>query len=381
MPARDRLHALRLPSPRLSRVAALACGASLSTTGCFILSLDGFDVPADAATHPTRDAAPEGAPGTRTDAMKDVDSSRLNVDAFTVLLTTGLMNPTQLLVDDGGLYTVDPGAQMVFRIDKQNGAVTPLVSSTLEDPTAITLDPTYVYVADNGDRNANGRGIYRVDKSGGSATLLAEPPAYSGLNAMTVDPTWVYWTEDSSHDIGRASINGGSYISNYAMDSSPDYSTMGLGALGIAVDATSLYWADNHAASLGGAIQSQSLANVHVATLATSLSYPTFLAIDETSVYWAEAGDDMIKSEGKAGGPVTTLATGQNIGTGLITIDSTYVYWANEVTGEVVRVAKTGGASAITLATYQNQPTGIAVDDVAVYWTNTHDGTVGRVLK
>jgi hypothetical protein len=306
--------------------------ASLSTTGCFLLSLDGYAGPADAAAHQKVDAATEGSAGSKPDG----GGTGSNPDAYAVLATTGLTNPTQLLVDDGGLYTVDPGAAMVFRIDKQDGAVTPLVSSTLHVPTALAQDATHIYFADQGDQNADGRGIYRIGKSGTTATLLAEPPAFVGVNALTVSPTSVYWTENHSHHVSRASINGGTYVSIYATDPSGDYSTMGSGPVGIAVD---------------------------------------------QSTYWVESGDNAIKSQPKTGGALTTLATGQKVGGGFIAVDATYVYWANELTGEVVRVDKMGAAHPTTLAANQNQPTGIAVDDVAVYWTNSLDGTVGRVLK
>lgn len=351
--------------------------ASLSTTGCFLLSLDGYAGPADAAAHQKVDAATEGSAGSKPDG----GGTGSNPDAYAVLATTGLTNPTQLLVDDGGLYTVDPGAAMVFRIDKQDGAVTPLVSSTLHVPTALAQDATHIYFADQGDQNADGRGIYRIGKSGTTATLLAEPPAFVGVNALTVSPTSVYWTENHSHHVSRASINGGTYVSIYATDPSGDYSTMGSGPVGIAVDQTTLYWTDGHSANQGGAVQSLELASGAVTTLASSLGYPSFLAIDEQSTYWVESGDNAIKSQPKTGGALTTLATGQKVGGGFIAVDATYVYWANELTGEVVRVDKMGAAHPTTLAANQNQPTGIAVDDVAVYWTNSLDGTVGRVLK
>lgn len=118
--------------------------------------------------------------------------------------------------------------------------------------------------------------------------------------------------------------------------------------------------------------------------LAANQGYAYNLAIDATSVYWTVSTTDSCPPDGDAcadgvvrkvpiaGGPLTTLASGQARPEGL-TVDGRNVYWINTsyniFTGAVMKAPLAGGIPT-TLAAAQNGVTGaIAVAGNNVYWT------------
>ena len=81
-----------------------------------------------------------------------------------------------------------------------------------------------------------------------------------------------------------------------------------------------------------------------------------------------------------AGGTPVTLASAQD-GPYAVAVDTTSVYWVdygNENDGTVRSVPLAGGTPT-TLASNQSHPVGIAVDAANVYWIN--DGPAGAVMK
>jgi hypothetical protein len=115
-----------------------------------------------------------------------------------------------------------------------------------------------------------------------------------------------------------------------------------------------------------------------VTTLASGLTMPNDLAVDSTSVYWADY-DGSIHKVGLNGGPNTTLASGLSNAL-YLAVDSTSVYWT-ETNGTVKKIAVAGG-SITTLASGLSSPQNIARDDVNVYWTENYVGhCCGNVKK
>jgi hypothetical protein len=155
---------------------------------------------------------------------------------------------------------------------------------------------------------------------------------------------------------------------------------------GLAVNATSLFWADyadhmNKTALSGGTSQ----------PIVSGLLGSNDIAVDATSVYWTD--DTSVSKAPLGGGKITVLASGQNHPAG-IAVDETSVYWVNDGTpasmacgascndGSVVRTPLAGGAIT-TLASGQAHPERIAVDATSVYWTNwgSYTQNDGSVMK
>jgi hypothetical protein len=152
--------------------------------------------------------------------------------------------------------------------------------------------------------------------------------------------------------------------------------------LGLAVDATDIYWA-----SSDGTVSKVGLNGGVPSILASGQAAPWNVAIDLKSVYWTNDVDSgtIVRVE-KNGGVPATLAIGQK-NPWSITVDATSVYWtntgtfaANYLDGSVMKVDKNGGTPTV-LAVGERTARGIAVDATSVYWTSWADGYVKKVAK
>ena len=141
----------------------------------------------------------------------------------------------------------------------------------------------------------------------------------------------------------------------------------------VAVDDTHVYWTS----FAGRRVLRRAKAGGATEQVATGQMRPYGIALDATHVYWTNTGGEVMR-KAKAGGAVETFATGQGDPFG-VAVDATHVYWANSASGLVMRRAKAGGAVE-TLATGQGTPWGIAVDESHVYWAN-NAGQVRRAPK
>jgi hypothetical protein len=118
--------------------------------------------------------------------------------------------------------------------------------------------------------------------------------------------------------------------------------------------------------------------------LASGLNAPYSIAVDTTTVYFAESnpsGRVMRCPLAGCGGSPTVLASGQN-NIGAIAIDASYVYWPTVLNpGSVLRCALGGcGGAPTVLASNQYQPYSIATDGTYLYWTNlVGGGNMGTV--
>lgn len=148
------------------------------------------------------------------------------------------------------------------------------------------------------------------------------------------------------------------------------------------LDATNAYWtAEGSTGSTSGTIGKAALAGGPAMTIALGQNFPLSIAVDATSVYWADGVNSTIVKVPVGGGVLQTLASASSPQG--IAIDSTSVYWLDALPGGAVMSVPIAGGSASTLASEPGvTPLSIAVDATSVYWTNAPSGSAsGSVMK
>lgn len=150
-----------------------------------------------------------------------------------------------------------------------------------------------------------------------------------------------------------------------------------VGATGIVVDAVNVYWVTY--ISQSGVVMKAPINGGNPVAIATGQNFPTAIAIDTSTnpstIFWS-AGDQTIKRVSAAGGPITTMATGQTNCQGLA-VNATTLFWTNVANDTVQKLAS--NVAGPTVPTQINmlssaKPHGIALDAFNVYWAN--EGTV-----
>ena len=208
------------------------------------------------------------------------------------------------------------------------------------------------------------------DCQGGSCSAGACGPvtlaATHGSIGIAIDSTFVYWADNEAGAIEKIS-------KSLTHEGTP--STVASGAAtqnvqAVASDGTYLYWTNKTAS---GQVRRALPTGAALTTLASGQSQPDWIASNGTMVAWTNQGSNQVMavSVTSDGGvaPTQLNASGENgtVPAGIV-IDAVNVYYATKTTGgglaESVPLA--GGAiSQLGSATY----VGIAVDSQNVYWT------------
>ena len=153
--------------------------------------------------------------------------------------------------------------------------------------------------------------------------------------------------------------------------------------VGIAVDATNVYWADNGSGlvmrcALGGCNDNP--------TEITSSTSPIEVVADGTNVYFTDNYDDVIYkcAPGGCGSTPTSLANNLD-GPYSLAVYAGNVYWTDILASTVSSCAVGGCGNAPTIiAKNQNNPHGIAVNSTGIYWVTLGSGggtADGEVLQ
>jgi hypothetical protein len=120
--------------------------------------------------------------------------------------------------------------------------------------------------------------------------------------------------------------------------------------------------------------------------IAMGQNLPGAIAIDDDTIYWANAGSGAImamKKDGSVAAHALATKAGSNPTATAVFPGAGSVYWVGTSAGTVQGVDKGGALDAGLLASNQSNPASIAVDSQFVYWANRtdDDGGGGQVEK
>jgi hypothetical protein len=274
--------------------------------------------------------------------------------ATLVTLASGQVCPWGMAIDATSVYWTtcgDPTGGSVLKVPKVGGTITTL--ATGDRLSGIAVDATNVYwIA--GSSDASTGAVMKVPVNGGTPTTLTSrpgPPSH-----IAVDDTNVYWTEQMGGSVMKVPLGGGA----------PTVVANSTFPWAITVDATSVYW-------LGTGVMKAPKAGGPAITLTASMGpiLPNAgIAVDAMNVYWASgppAGSAGVSKVPLDGGTTTVMAVPMSM-PGPIAVDGTSIYFADG-SGTVLKVPLAGGA-VTTLATGQTNPDAIAVDATSVYWVD-----------
>jgi hypothetical protein len=190
---------------------------------------------------------------------------------------------------------------------------------------------------------------------------------------VATDGTNVYWS-----NMGHTPDFLGSLMKMSAGGTSPTTLISGATYGDFVVTATNRYWSEiTHGAANSGKVMKKALDGTLATPLASSLPFPSMLAVDAFFVYWTSGEDHTLRKVSSAGdGSLPTLLASQVSQYGLAT-DGTWVYFAT-TTGSMVKMS-VDGSSTIPLATGQTSSFWITIDSNSLYWTT--ETNPGAVMK
>ncbi len=264
-----------------------------------------------------------------------------------VMPAVNLQNSANVTVAGGNVYWTITGTNPQVRFVPTAGGVGGALSIAENGPQYITNDGLGVFWTD-------GSRLRRADLGDGGVTTV--PVAFDGSTpfgnfngGIAVDATYVYWSGSPGGAVGQIfranKVDGTGFqaLSTIALD--------GIG--GLTIDATNVYFT-TFKSNNNGAVYSMPLAGGTPAVLFASVTFPLGIASDATSLYWADNFTSEIRKGPKAGGTPTTIAkyTGylktlqsSTSSTGNyqnLVVDGTNVYWIDQTPshGALLKVSK-----------------------------------------
>jgi hypothetical protein len=267
--------------------------------------------------------------------------------------------PYALAEDDAYLYWIDISNRNVLRTDKTSGATNDLLPSSFTAILPLTIavdDAGAVYWGDQSE-------IWRCAKSGCTSDPVAvTSTGPSGVYSLAVDDVAVYWSENSTeilsaHKFGTnespsviwqsdASVNANAVATDgtrvyftaedgllrgIPLDGGAQFSIGSTGSaesLGIVLKGGAAYW--TIADTAHGEVIGASTTSLGPYPIADEQQFPTWLAVDGTSVFWftsALTGSSTINGCALNDCTPTPLATSPS--PHAIVVDDTAIYWSD----------------------------------------------------
>lgn len=232
-------------------------------------------------------------------------------------------------------------------------------------PAGIAISGPYVYWA-NYATGLIGRA--RIDGSGVDERFMKTGEVYSVIG-VAVGGGHIYWTnsglDPNSGTIGRADLNG--------RDIDHNFIRAGDSPIGVAVDGQHVYWTNRvfHETRSGAyftyAIGRADLDGTHVDRRFIPISdVPDGVAVNDTYVFWSNAGEHVIGRANLDGSHVWQRCVGtqtqplETVAEGLAA-DAQHVYWTTYPADTIVQ-ANLNGTDAHRLISLRGVPGGIALN-------------------
>jgi len=242
--------------------------------GVVLLACTALPSAADAAVYWTNQ---------RTDAIgrANLDGSRVDQSFI-----TGADKPCGIAVDSSHLYWSNVGSGTIARSNLDGSGVEQSFITGANKPCGVAVDGAHVYWANTGSHT-----LGRADLDGqGAIQGFVADPGVSDPCGVAVNAADIFWAQaTSAGSIGRADVLNGA---------SPDPSFIpGVGVpCGVAVDAAHVYWADfgviGHGTRIGRADLDGS--NPDPSFIPAAGDAPWAVAVNGTSIYWANRFGDTI---------------------------------------------------------------------------------------
>ncbi len=306
--------------------------------------------------------------------LSSAGGTSCSAGAGTFTLASGLESPSSLVVDSDGAFWIS--GNNVMKVSLCGGL--PVTLASQQTPGGLAVDATSVYWPSSVQDSGIYTSLVRVDKEGGATVTIAtfdDIVGFPGANEpIAVRDGNVYWAGNATcHSVLDGGDCGGMAIISVPLTggSTTTLASQQPGVGSLAVDATSVYWAnwyDDVNNPYDGALLSVPLAGGESTTLASMQGDPDIIVVNGQNVYW---WDDL---GGNAcfvpiqGGGVTTLLTSQ-LSLSAMAVDAGNVYWATPApAGSIQKVAIDRAGMSVTLIDTGGNYTDIAVDGTSLYW-------------
>jgi hypothetical protein len=278
-------------------------------------------------------------------------------------------------IADGGVFSV-----------ATNGADPQTLVTGLSFPQRVHVSGAFVLYSAVGTPGVVGR----VDKGGGLARTLAKTNA--SPSEIAVDGSQVFFVDQYAGAVRVMPFDG---MPDAGIP--PAFVSGVVYGWGLAVAGNDVVWSErgtfvprdggsgDFTAADGTVRAAPKDGSGSPRILASDQAEPLGVAADATGIYWvaAKSGELMQLASGSSVPRVVASNLPSPWG---LTLDDKYLYITcvgfAEGQGIVARVKKNEASPAVEVLAHDlASPSTVAADDVAIYWTNTHGGTLMKVAK